>query len=245
MRLTATILTAQFQCGWMRHVMYAARVPLPVLGTARRFGNALHAAREAFEKRGRSLDAAAEVLNRYAGGMTPEDLTEAREILAWIHDRSRGREGHPLLIEGPLRTAVAGHRLDVRLDRLDRVGEEMVLVEYKTGRRTELEPVRAQLRILSYAVWSIFGQPPARWEVEFLRARRVVDLPAETDPRVLERFTADLARSVARGDRDPRPHDSGFCRRCAARPYCPRGGQSPKPLPDPPRREEAQLPLFR
>jgi len=77
MRLTATILTAQYHCGWMRHVMYAMRMPLPVLGTARRFGNVLHTAREAYEKRGRSLDAATEVLNRYAGGMAPEDLAEA------------------------------------------------------------------------------------------------------------------------------------------------------------------------
>lgn len=244
MRLTATLLTAQFQCPWMRHVMYGARMPLPVLGTSRRFGNALHASREAYEKRGRALDVAMEVLERYADGMTPANLAEARGILEWIHERSKSREGHPLLIEGPLRTTVAGHRLDVRLDRLDRVGDESLLVEYKTGRRVELEPVRAQMRILAYAVSSVFGKAPARWEVELLRARRVVDLNAETDPEALERFTAELARSVARGDRDPRPYDPVFCRRCAARPFCPRECSSPRPLREPVRREGVQLLLF-
>jgi hypothetical protein len=228
----------------MRHVMYAVRMPLPVLGTARRFGNILHAAREAYEKKGRSLEAAIEVLEGRSAGLSPGDREEARSILGWVDERSRGREGHPILIEGPLRTSVAGHRLEVRLDRLDRVGEGLVLVEYKTGRRVELEPVRAQMRVLAHVVSSVFGKTPARWEVELLRARRGVDIPAETDPGALERFTAELARSVARGDRDPRPYDPAFCRRCAARPYCPRMAASPKPLREPVRREEAQLLLF-
>ena len=72
----------------------------------------------------------------------------------------------------------------------------------------------------------------------------MIDIPAETDPEALERFTAELARSVARGDREPRPYDPAFCRRCAARPYCPRVSHAPRPLPEPAREQEPHLLLF-
>lgn len=243
MKLTASILVAQSVCGFLRHVQYGARQPLPFLSGRRRFGTVLHAAIALYEKSGRRLRDAVAALETFV--LPAEELEEARAILAWRHAHPRDPGRRPFLIEGPLTAPLDGHRLDVRMDRLDRRDGEFVLAEYKTGRRADPGPLHAQLRILSYAIARTLGRPPAAWEVELLGARRIVSVPAERDPGALERYAADLAAAVARDDREPRPSDPSACIRCPARRYCPR--VTPEPLPlaaAPPRSSPAQLQLF-
>ena len=243
MKLTASVLVAQSVCGFLRHVQYGARQPLPFLGSRRRFGTAVHAAIAVYEKSGCRLEPALDALPSL--GLPPRDLHEARAILAWRHARERDPSRRPFLIEGSLHVSLDDHRLEVRMDRLDRREGEYVLAEYKAGRRVDLEPLRAQLRILSYVIGRTLGRTPSEWEVELLGARRIFKLPAERQLSELERFTGDLARAVARDDREPDPTDATFCRRCPARSFCPRATPDPRPLPDPSRREEsAQLNLF-
>ncbi len=153
--------------------------------------------------------------------------------MIWRHERTREREGHLVLVEGSLRAHLDGHRLDVRMDRLDSVGSEYLLAEYKGGKAIDLELVRVQLMILSYAVLDVFGRAPSRWEIELLRARRVVSLPAEIDPRSLREFTGNLIHRIENGDREPRPYNPAFCKRCPARRFCPRGSAHPQPFTRP------------
>lgn len=243
MKLTASILAAQSVCGFLRHVQYGARQPLPFLSGRRRFGTVLHAAIALYEKSGGRLREAVAALESFV--LPAEELDEARAILAWRHARPRDPARRPFLIEGPLAATIDGHRLDVRMDRLDRREGDFVLAEYKTGRRADLGALGAQLRILSYAIARALGRPPAAWEVELLGARRVLSLPAERDPRALEQYASGLAAAVARDDREPRPSDPSSCARCPARRYCPR--VTPEPLPlsaAPPRSTPAQLELF-
>ena len=81
--------------------------------------------------------------------------------------------------------------------------------------------------------------------MELLGARRIVTIPAERDLEALARHASALAAAVARDDRDPRPSDPAFCRRCPARRYCPRATPDPLPLAAaPPRTAPAQLQLF-
>jgi hypothetical protein len=230
MRVTATQLVTYWTCPFLWHVSYEVKEPLPVWGTRRRFGNVIHAAIAEYERRGRSLERAFLILEDQRAGLSAEDLEEARSILTWRHERALGREGRPMLIEGGLRAYLSGHRLDVRIDRLDSVGSEYLLAEYKGGKAVDLELVRVQLLILSTAVWDVFGRAPSSWEVELLRARKVVSLPAEVDPGTLKEFTRGLIQSIEKGDRDPRPYDPNFCRRCPAKLYCPRWSASPKPF---------------
>jgi CRISPR/Cas system-associated exonuclease Cas4 (RecB family) len=243
MKLTASILTAQSVCGFLRHVQYGARQPLPFLAGRRRFGTVLHAAIALYEKSGRRLPEAVAALETFV--LPAEEIDEARSILAWRHGRPRDPARRPFLIEGPLAAPLDGHRLEVRMDRLDRRAGEFVLAEYKTGRQVDAAPLRAQLRLLSYAISRTLGKPPEAWEVELLGARRILAIPAERDPAALERFAAGLAAAVARDDREPRPSDPSFCRRCPARRYCPRATPDPLPLAAaPPAAALAQGQLF-
>jgi len=230
MKVTATQLVTYWTCPFLWHVSYERREPLPVWGTRRRFGNVIHAAIAEYERRGRSLERAVLVLEDHRAGLSSEDLEEARAILVWRHDRVRKREGRPLLIEGGLRAFLGVHRLDVRMDRLDRRCGEFLLAEYKGGRTVDRRPLRTQLAILAYAILDVLGRAPSHWEVELLRAREVLEIPPETDPAALRRLPDLLIRGILDGDREPRPYDPAFCRRCPARAYCPKATLHPKPL---------------
>jgi CRISPR/Cas system-associated exonuclease Cas4 (RecB family) len=230
MRATATQLVTFWTCPFLWHVSYEIKEPLPVWGTRRRFGNVIHAAIAEYERHGRSLEKALVLLEEQRAGLMVEDLEEARSILVWRHERAQGREGRPILIEGSLRAQLDGHRLEVRMDRLDGVGGDYLLAEYKGGKTVDLELVRVQLMILAYAILDVFGRAPCRWEIELLRARKVVSLPAEIDPGKLRDFTGSLIKGILEGDREPRPYDPAFCKRCPARSHCPKATTHPKPF---------------
>lgn len=253
MKLTTSVLVAQSICGFLRHVQYAVRQPLPFGGGRRRLGTVLHAAIALYEKSGRRLGPALDALATFV--LPASDLDEARAVLAWRHARA-DPDRRPFLIEGALRAPLGRHSLHVRMDRLDRWGGacperaervegEFLLAEYKTGRTVDPGPLRAQLRILAYAIGRALGKTPSEWEVELLGARRIVRFDAERDLAALEQFAAGLADAVERDDREPRPADPDFCRRCPARRHCPRVTPDPLPLDaPPPARESAQLNLF-
>jgi len=243
MKLTASVLVAQFTCGFLRHVRYAVRLPLPFGARRRRLGAVLHAAIAFYEKSGRRLAPALDALATFV--LPAADLEEARAVLAWRQARDRDPDRRPFLIEGALRAPLGAHWLDVRMDRLDRREGELLLAEYKTGRLVDPGPLRAQLQILAYAIGRALGKTPAEWEVELLGDRRIVRFDAERDLAALERFATGLADAVERDDREPRPFDPGFCRRCPARRHCPRAVPDPIPLAEPaPPRESAQRTLF-
>jgi hypothetical protein len=242
MRVTATQLVTQFTCPFLRFVSYEIKEPLPVWGTRRRFGNVIHAAIAEYERGGRSLERALLLLEEQRAGLTGPDLEEAQSILHWRHERAEGREGRPMLIEGSLRAQLGGHRLEVRMDRLDGVGGDYLLAEVKGGKAVDLVLVRVQLRILATAILDVFGKPPGRWEIELLRARKVLGVPAEMGAGKLREFTLGLIRGIQEGDREPRPYDPAFCKRCPARTFCPRA--TPRPLPFT-RRSPAENPQLR
>lgn len=227
MKTTATKLVTFVRCPFLFRVLYEVREPLPVLGTRRLFGNVIHSAIAAYEQR-RSLNQALEVLDHRGKGLSGKDLAEARSILEWRHVRAASREGKPVLVEGSLRASASGHRLEVRMDRLDATREGFLLAEYKGGSTVDIDLVRVQLMILSYAIYDVFGRVPRRWELELLRQRRVLSLDPDTSALSLEAFTSDLVARVSQPAREPDPHDPKFCARCPAHPYCPRHHRTPK-----------------
>jgi hypothetical protein len=230
MKVTATQLLTYWTCPFLWRVSYEVKEPLPVWGTRRRFGNVIHAAIATYERHGRSLERALLFLDEQRAGLTSDDLEEARSILVWRHERSQAREGRSVLIEGSLRAQLGGHRLEVRMDRLDGVGGDYLLAEYKGGKSVDLDLVRVQLMILAYSILDVFGRAPSAWEVELLRARKVLSLPAEADSGKLTDFTQRLIQGVMEGTREPRPYDPAFCKKCPARSFCPKGTANPKPL---------------
>jgi hypothetical protein len=244
MKTTATELATYWTCPFLHDVACRRKEPLPFGAAGRRFGNVLHAAIAEYERGGGSLDRAFRVLQERGAGLSGEDAQEARAILQWRHERAPGREGRPWLIEGSLRASLGEHRLHVRVDRLDRLDDGMLLAEYKGGRTVNLELVRVQLTLLAAAALDALGSAPKYWELEGLRTRTIVRLPAETDPEKLRRFARGLIDGVAAGDRDPRPFDPDYCRRCPAKAFCPRVTPRPKLLRPAAPETQAQLQLF-
>jgi hypothetical protein len=233
MKTTATELATYWACPFLHYVACQRKEPLPFGAAGRRFGNVLHAAIAEYERGGRSLDRAFRILQDRGAGLSGDDAEEARAILRWRHERAPGREGRPWLIEGSLRASLGEHRLHVRVDRLDRLDGGMLLAEYKGGKTVDLDLVRVQLSLLAAAALEVLGGAPKHWELELLRTRTTVRLPAETDPQRLRRFATGLIDGIAAGDREPRPFDPDFCRRCPARAYCPRATPRPKALRPP------------
>lgn len=244
MKTTATQLVTFWTCPFLWHVSYEVKQPLPVWGSRRRFGTVIHATIAEYEHRGRSLERALLALEEKGFGLPRHDLEEGRAILLWRHERARSREGRPVLIEGAMRAHLEEHRLDARMDRLDGMGGEYLLAEYKGGKSVDLELVRVQLMILSLAILDVFGRPPDRWEVELLRARRVLELAAERDRDTLRRFALGLVQRILQGDREPKPYNPNFCPKCPARVFCPRVIPSPRELNRQAPASSSQLRLF-
>jgi hypothetical protein len=230
MKTTATQLVTYWTCPFLWHVSYERKEPLARWAARRRFGTVVHAAIAEYERRRRSLERAFRFLDGIAAGLPLPDREEARAILLWRHETVRDGAARPVLIEGSLRAILDGHRLDVRMDRLDARAGDYLLAEYKGGRSVDLRLVRTQLAILAAAVLDVFGRAPQRWQVELLRARKVLELPAETDPAELRRLPARLIRSILEGNRSPEPFDPRFCARCPARDFCPRATPEPRPF---------------
>jgi len=243
-KTTATELATYWTCPFLYDVACRRKEPLPFGAAGRRFGNVLHAAIAEYERGGGSLDRAFRILQERGAGLSGGDALEARAILRWRHERAPDREGRPWLIEGSLRASLGEHRLHVRVDRLDRLDGGMLLAEYKGGRTVDLDLVQVQFSLLAVVALEALGSAPTHWELEMLRTRTAVRLPAETDPRRLRSFATGLIDAVAAGDREPRPFDPDFCRRCPARAFCPRATPRPRALR--PRRpdSESQLRLF-
>jgi hypothetical protein len=244
-KVTATQLVTYWTCPFLWHASSQAGASLPAPGARRRFGTLVHAAIAEYERGRGALDRALEFLEERRAALSPREYAEARAVLLWRDEAARGRAGRPVLVEGELRAFLDGHRLTVRVDRLDREGDDLLLAEVKGGRSVDLRLVRVQLAVLAFAVLDVFGRAPRRWNVELLLARGVVEVPAETDPTELRRLPTRLLQGMLGGDREPRPYDPGFCARCPARSFCPRGSASPEPLPPRGAGEPApQLPLF-
>lgn len=233
MKTTATQLVTYWTCPFLWHVSYERKEPLSRWAGRRRFGTLVHAAIAEYERRERSLERAWLFLDQIAAGLSRGDREEARAILAWRHESFRADAARPVLIEGGLRAILEGHRLEVRMDRLDARAGDYHLAEYKAGRSADLRLVRTQMAILAAAVLDVFGRAPAGWHVELLGARKLVELPPETDPGRLRRLPLGLIQGILDGNRDPEPFDPGFCGRCPARDFCPRATPHPRPFSRP------------
>ena len=165
---------------------------------------------------------AGDMVERYAGGLDP-------------HDEPVGVERTVAVKTGAL--AVSG-----RVDRVDRRGEELVVVDYKTGRSVLTDDdARGSLALALYALAcaKTLRAPCARVELHHLPAQRVLRFRHTEDSlaRHVRRAEAIAAEVVAAkaaldagGDADelfpPRP--SGACAWCDFARVCPAAQGPPK-----------------
>jgi len=203
------------------------------------YGTALHKAVEAFFKRrleGASMPEAEllavfEQTWRSEGFLTREHeelrLAQGRETLRRFFARQQADPEQPTLIEERFRFQLDDLLVSGRWDRVDRHGEETVIIDYKSSevhdQQTADRKTRESLQLLVYALaWrTLHGVMPARVELRFL----------ETDMTGRARFTEEdlergkaLLKRAAYGIRAQDFHaepQEFACRWCAFQSICP------------------------
>ena len=203
------------------------------------YGTALHKAVETFYKRQlkgepmgqEELLGVFERAWRSEGFLTREHeelrLAQGRAVLQRFFAQQQAHPEHPAMIEQPFKFPLDDLLIAGRWDRVDRHGEDAVIIDYKStdiqdqaaaDRRT-----KASLQLLVYALaWhTLEGRLPLRVELRFLEPG-LIGQAAVTDSD-LERARAFL-RQAGQGiqaGKFPAVPDEHNCRWCAFQSICP------------------------
>ncbi len=206
--------------------------------------------REPYERR-TPLSAAILVSN----GWITEGFRDAEQSLKW---RDRAREmvsgytatldpsDEPVGVERTVATRTSVMALSGRIDRLDRRGDELVVVDYKTGRRPlTSDDARGSLALAVYAVAAsrVLRRPCHRVELHHLPTGEVVEWEhtdeslarhlSRADQIAAEAQEADEAyRAGEATDETFAPSPGVLCSWCDFRKHCPEG-QAAAPDKDP------------
>jgi len=214
------------------------------------YGAALHKAVEMFFKRqlrGSPMEEA-ELLStfehhwRSEGFLTREHealrLAQGREVLHRFYARQQAQPEQPTLIEERFKFLLDDLLVVGRWDRVDRRGDEVVIIDYKSSeirdQQTADQRTRNSLQLAVYALaWrTLHGRLPTQVELRFLETE--VTGRAQVSEEDVER-TKSFLRAAARGIRAQDFHaqpQEFACRWCAFQPICPFAFQSP--LTNPP-----------
>ena len=206
------------------------------------YGSAIHEAiREYHRRKARRQHVALEDLVRHferawvnEGFISREHedqrLEEGREVLARFFAFQEDAGFVPTFVEAPFSFQVGATRVKGRWDRVDLRGDAPVLIDFKTSDvRTQKDADRRareslQLAIYALAYREVYGQLPARLELQFLGPQRVVVGTAEPDDELL-RGTAAVIEKVSAGIRAQQfiatPDFYRACRYCAFASICP------------------------
>jgi len=206
------------------------------------YGSAIHEAiREYHRRKARRQHVALEDLVRHferawvnEGFISREHedqrLEEGREVLARFFAFQEDAGFVPTFVEAPFSFQVGATRVKGRWDRVDLRGDAPVLIDFKTSDvRTQKDADRRareslQLAIYALAYREVYGQLPARLELQFLGPQRVVVGTAEPDDELL-RDTAAVIEKVSAGIRAQQfiatPDFYRACRYCAFASICP------------------------
>ncbi|WP_202610949.1 RecB family exonuclease [Herbidospora solisilvae] len=197
--------------------------------------------REPYERR-TPLSAAILVSN----GWITEGFRDAEQSLKW---RDRAREmvsgytatldpsDEPVGVERTVATRTSVMALSGRIDRLDRRGDELVVVDYKTGRRPlTSDDARGSLALAVYAVAAgrMLRRPCHRVELHHLPTGEVVEWEhtdeslarhlSRADQIAAEAQEADEAyRAGEATDETFAPSPGVLCSWCDFRKHCPEG----------------------
>ena len=206
------------------------------------YGSAIHEAiREYHRRKARRQHVALEDLVRHferawvnEGFISREHedqrLEEGREVLARFYSFQEEAGFVPTFVEAPFSFQVGATRVKGRWDRVDLRGDAPVLIDFKTSDvRTQKDADRRareslQLAIYALAYREVYGQLPARLELQFLGPQRVIVGTAEPDDEML-RETAAVIEKVSAGIRGQQfiatPDFYRACRYCAFASICP------------------------
>jgi DNA helicase-2/ATP-dependent DNA helicase PcrA len=209
------------------------------------YGSAIHKAVESFFKRHRDGQpmSEAELLKVFESSWSSEGfltrehetlrLSQGRETLRRFYARQREAPEQPSLIEERFKLQLEDVLLVGRWDRVDRRGDEVVIIDYKSSdvqdQASADRRARESLQMLFYTLaWSeLHGTLPTRVELRFLETG--VTGRAQFTDEDLDRART-LLRDAAQGIRSRafRATPQEFaCRWCAFQSICPYAFQAP------------------
>lgn len=160
-------------------------------------------------------------------------VQEARRLVANYFLLENPRTVTPMGIELKLEVDVGGLRLRGIIDRLDLVGGDLVVTDYKTGRSPSDLHARSRMQgvhIYSLMCERFFGRRPIRVQLLHLAEPvAVIAEPTDQSTAALERRLQAVWSAVesACEQEDFRPRPSALCDWCAFKPWCPSFGGDP------------------
>ncbi len=203
------------------------------------YGSALHKAVEAFFRQrlaGQEM-AETELLATFEqawsaeGFLTQEHeqlrFAQGRETLRRFYQRQQQAPERPLLIEEKFKFPLDGLLVVGRWDRVDRQGENIVIIDYKSSEVHEQAEAdrrtRESLQLLIYALaWrTLHGVPPAGMELRFLETDLIgrAEVTEEGMARAAT-FLREAAAGIRAGKFGAKPQEHA-CRWCAFQAICP------------------------
>ena len=242
--LSASAIERYESCPLSYKLHYDWRLPEDATAPLQ-FGNAMHIALKAYfdgVRAGRPPDEAT-VLACFLDEFTKSSIAEplqrqmyeqaGREQLhAFLRSELAQPAGRILQTEKGFSIEIAGARVHGRLDRLDALGgNQVMVVDYKTGQPKTQEDADDSLQLSIYALAAqSLGHIPASLvlvntnNTSAIESRRSPEQLREAETRV-----GAVAAKIMAGEFDPNP--KGPCNRCAYHSICPKHEE---PLPRPP-----------
>jgi putative RecB family exonuclease len=123
--------------------------------------------------------------------------------------------------------------LNGRYDRLDNVGGNLELIDYKTNKNAAApDGVDVQLGLYYLALEKIYRQSLKRLTLIFLRSGESLSFDVTPEHQAQVRsLVSDLATKL-RTDAEWKPNEGGHCDRCTYQKYCTAKTCEPEPLPE-------------
>lgn len=159
------------------------------------------------------------------------------QVLAYLRSLGEARSAQPVGTERTVSFTTRALAFSGRVDRLDERDGELVIVDYKTGRRPPTQDdARTSLALALYALGAtrVFRRPCARVELHHvptgtIAAHEHTEASLQRKADEADSIVSDLRRAAAaHGDSGPdaalfAPRLSGLCAWCDVRAHCPEG----------------------
>ena len=241
--LSASAIQKYEECPLAYKLHYDWRLPEDATAPLQ-FGNAMHLALKAYfdgVRAGRPPDEATVLacfLDEFNKSSIAEPLQRelyeqaGREQLATFLRSELAQPGGRILhTEKRFSVEIAGARVHGRLDRLDSLsGNDVVVIDYKTGRLQTQEDADKSLQLSVYALaaQSMGHNPASLVLINTLNSSAIESCRTPDQLREAEARVGAVAARIMAGEFDPNP--KGPCNRCAYQSICP---EHEEPLPRP------------
>ena len=135
---------------------------------------------------------------------------KGREIMSLFYDQTVKENPNPLYLEKDFTLKVGAYAIRGKIDRIDRSGEGVEIIDYKTGAAKEEGDLKAddkrQLLLYQVAVSRLFGLKPIRLTYHYLDdGSRVSFLGTEKDIAKFDKDIEEQIIQIKSGDFSPTP----------------------------------------